>query len=103
MIRELVERIYRLLGGDPAKILEESTLSGKMSMVAGLYATSGIPENLSAGEQDQLIADIDALFAELSSPPPDQTLPRFDTFLKVLRLMWGDLGMPQEELGRSFR
>ncbi len=93
-----LDLIYRGLGGDPAKLNLETTLNGKFGVIADQYASSGIPAGLEGPERAALAASVQQAYAMLSAPPPGVVLYA-DSFLKVLRLIWVDLGLPPEELG----
>ena len=53
---------------------------------------------LTQGERQELIAAINGLYIDLTNPPPGEPAGP-DSFLKILRLMWTDLGLPIEDLG----
>ncbi|MBX3376791.1 MAG: hypothetical protein KF678_07290 [Phycisphaeraceae bacterium] len=94
----VLSEVHRLLGGDPAKLNLETTLNGKFGVIADQYASSGIPAGLGGPERAALAASVQQAYAMLSAPPPGVVLYA-DSFLKVLRLIWVDLGLPPEELG----
>lgn len=98
-IMNLLELINSLLGGDQERIRSEATLSGKMAVVADQYAAHGVPNGLSTFERLQLISAVDTLYTLLAVPPPGSPIARPDAFLQVLKLIWTDLGLPQDLLG----
>jgi len=89
--------VYRGLGGDPAKFNLEDTLNGKFGLIADQYAASGVPAGLEGPELEALAGSIQQAYSLLSAPPPGAGV-NSGSFLKVLRLIWADLGLPPEQL-----
>ncbi len=96
-VYQCLERIYRLMGGDPAKFAQATTLTAKMGVVASQYLLDGIPSSLSEAEREELGAEIHQVFTMLDAAPFSfQT----EAFLSVLKLIWIDLGFAPDELMR---
>lgn len=90
--------LYRRMGGDPAKFNLETSLQGKFGLIADQYASLGVPTDLEAPELAALAGCIQQIYTLLSNPPEGLPIAS-DSFRKVLRLIWTDLGLPPEELG----
>lgn len=96
----ILQSVFEGMGGDPAIFNLETTAVGRIGLVADRYVKAGVPTHLSEPDLANFIDDVDTLYAMISDPPPGLALPT-DNFMKILRLMWGDLGLPPAELGRS--
>lgn len=97
LVIERLIAIYRALGGDPAKLNLENTLSGKFGLIAEQYVTYGLPPGMTGPEREALAANVLQAYLLLSAPPPGVVV-NADEFIGVLRLIWADLGLPPEEL-----
>jgi hypothetical protein len=98
LVMQFLEVLYQKLGGDPAKLREQASLPAKFGLIADQYASSGVPTGLEGPELAALAASIQQLYTLLSAPPPGLVL-HTESFRRVLRLIWIDLGLPPEELG----
>lgn len=94
---ECLREVYRGLGGDPAKFNLEVTLNGKFGLIADQYAASGVPAGLEGPELEALAGSIQRAYSLLSVPPPGVVV-NSGSFLRVLHLIWNDLGLPPEQL-----